>query len=327
MVGVRSLRSQGRRMTRVGAIDCGTNSIRLLIADVDRDSGALTDIVRRVEIVRLGHGVDKTGVIAPEAMARTLAQAREYASQCSHHRVERVRFVATSASRDASNAEEFVVGVRHAFAAFGIAPEVITGHEEASLSFRGATGDLQADAVTGPYLVVDIGGGSTEFVRGTHEVEQALSVDVGCVRLTERHVLSDPPTPSQIAAATADIEEAIDRAAEVVDFQGISALVGLAGSVTTVTALALGLTTYDPEKIHLSQLPPAQIIDACTSLLMMTRAERAALGFMHQGRVDVIGAGALVWRTIVRRLQRDAGITRVVTSEHDILDGIALSIV
>ncbi len=326
MVGVRSLRSQGRRVTRVGAIDCGTNSIRLLIADVDRDSGALTDIVRRVEIVRLGHGVDKTGVIAPEAMARTLAQAREYASQCSHHRVERVRFVATSASRDARNAEEFVVGVRHAFAAFGIAPEVITGHEEASLSFRGATGDLQADAVAGPYLVVDIGGGSTEFVRGTLEVEQALSVDVGCVRLTERHVLSDPPTPSQIAAATADIEEAIDRAAEVVDFQGISALVGLAGSVTTVTALALGLTTYDPEKIHLSQLPPAQIIDACTSLLMMTRAERAALGFMHQGRVDVIGAGALVWRTIVRRLQRDAGVERVVTSEHDILDGIALSI-
>ena len=313
-------------MTRVGAIDCGTNSIRLLIADVDRDRGALSDIVRRVEIVRLGHGVDKTGVIAPDAMARTLAQARDYSSQCSHHGVERVRFVATSASRDASNAEEFVVGVREAFAAFGIAPEVITGHEEASLSFRGATGDLQADAIPGPYLVVDIGGGSTEFVRGTHEVEQALSVDVGCVRLTERHVLSDPPTPSQIATATADIEEAIDRAAEVVDFQGISALVGLAGSVTTVTALALGLMTYDPEKIHLSRLPPVQIIDACTSLLMMTRAQRAALGFMHPGRVDVIGAGALVWRTIVQRLQRDAGITRVVTSEHDILDGIALSI-
>ena len=326
MVGVRSLRFPGRRMTRVGAIDCGTNSIRLLIADVARDTGALSDIVRRVEIVRLGHGVDKTGVIAPEAMARTLAQARDYSSQCSHHGVERVRFVATSASRDARNAEEFVVGVREAFAAFGIAPEVISGHEEASLSFRGATGDLQADAVAGPYLVVDIGGGSTEFVRGTHEVEQALSVDVGCVRLTERHALSDPPTPSEIAAATADIDEAIDRAAEVVDFQGISALVGLAGSVTTVTALALGLMTYDPDKIHLSQLPPAEIIDACTSLLMMTRAERVALGFMHPGRADVIGAGALVWRTIVQRLQQDAGITRVVTSEHDILDGIALSI-
>jgi len=314
-------------MTRVGAIDCGTNSIRLLIADVDRDSGSLTDLARRMEIVRLGHGVDKTGVIAPEAMARTLAQAREYASQCSELGVQRVRFVATSASRDASNAQEFVAGVREAFAAFGIAPEVITGHEEASLSFRDATGDLQADGIPGPYLVVDIGGGSTEFVRGTDQVEQALSVDVGCVRMTERHLRSDPPTSAQIAAATSDIEAAIDRVADVVDFQGISALVGLAGSVTTITAHALRLTMYDADKIHLSQLPAARIIDACTSLLSMTRAERAALGFMHEGRVDVIGAGGLVWRTIVQRLQRDVGITSVVTSEHDILDGIALSIV
>jgi exopolyphosphatase/guanosine-5'-triphosphate,3'-diphosphate pyrophosphatase len=313
-------------MTRVGAIDCGTNSIRLLIADVDRDSGSLTDLARRMEIVRLGHGVDKTGVIAPEAMARTLAQARVYASQCSELGVQRVRFVATSASRDASNAPEFVAGVREAFAAFGIAPEVITGHEEASLSFRGATGDLQADGIPGPYLVVDIGGGSTEFVRGTDQVEQALSVDVGCVRMTERHLRSDPPTSAQIAAATSDIEAAIDRVAGVVDFQGISALVGLAGSVTTITAHALRLTMYDADKIHLSQLPAAQIIDACTSLLSMTRAQRAALGFMHEGRVDVIGAGGLVWRTIVQRLQRDVGITSVVTSEHDILDGIALSI-
>ena len=313
-------------MTRVGAIDCGTNSIRLLIADVDADSGSLTDLARRMEIVRLGHGVDKTGVIAPEAMARTLAQAREYASQCSELGVQRVRFVATSASRDASNAQEFVAGVREAFAAFGIAPEVITGHEEASLSFRGATGDLQADGIPGPYLVVDIGGGSTEFVRGTDQVEQALSVDVGCVRMTERHLRSDPPTSAQIAAATSDIEAAVDRVADVVDFQGISALVGLAGSVTTITAHALRLTMYDADKIHLSQLPAARIIDACTSLLSMTRAERAALGFMHEGRVDVIGAGGLVWRTIVQRLQRDVGITSVVTSEHDILDGIALSI-
>jgi exopolyphosphatase/guanosine-5'-triphosphate,3'-diphosphate pyrophosphatase len=313
-------------MTRVAAIDCGTNSIRLLIADVDEATGSLTDLARRMEIVRLGHGVDKTGVIAPEAMARTLAQAREYAAQCVELDVDRVRFVATSASRDAGNAQEFVAGVRSAFAAFGIAPEVITGHEEASLSFRGATGDLQAGAVPGPYLVVDIGGGSTEFVRGTNHVEQALSVDIGCVRMTERHLRSDPPTDAQIAAATEDIDAAIDRAAQVVDFQGISALVGLAGSVTTITAHALQLTTYDASKIHLSALPAAQVIDACTSLLSMTRAERAALGFIHQGRVDVIGAGGLVWRTIIQRLGREAGITRVVTSEHDILDGIALSI-
>ena len=312
-------------MTRVAAIDCGTNSIRLLIADVDPDSLSLTDVLRRMEVVRLGYGVDRTGVIAPEAMARTVAQAREYASQCVKLGVERVRFVATSASRDARNAQEFVAGVRQAFAAFGVAPEVITGHEEASLSFRGATGDLRAVGIPGPYLVVDLGGGSTEFVRGTDDVEQARSVDVGCVRMTERHLRTDPPTTWEIDAATADIEAAIDQAAEVVSFQGISALVGVAGTVTTVAAHALHLTRYDPEKIHLSQLPTAQIIDACTSLLSMTRAERAALGFMHEGRVDVIGAGGLVWRTIIQHLQRDADITTVVTSEHDILDGIALS--
>jgi exopolyphosphatase/guanosine-5'-triphosphate,3'-diphosphate pyrophosphatase len=313
-------------MTRVGAIDCGTNSIRLLIADVDPKSGLLTDLVRRMEIVRLGYGVDKTGVIAPEAMSRTLAQAREYAAQCSELGADRVRFVATSASRDASNAGEFVVGVREAFAAFGVAPEVVTGHEEASLSFRGATGDLRAGGIPGPYLMVDLGGGSTEFVRGTQDVEHARSVDVGCVRMTERHLLSDPPTPGEIAAAVADVEAAIDQAGQSVDFQGISTLVGLAGSVTSITAHALRLTEYDPAKIHLSQLPAAQIIDACDSLLTMTRAQRAALPFLHEGRVDVIGAGGLVWRTIIERLQREAGITEVVTSEHDILDGIALSI-
>jgi len=314
-------------MTRVGAIDCGTNSIRLLIADVDPDSGTLTDLVRRMEIVRLGHGVDKTGVIAPEAMSRTVAQSREYASQCSDLGVERVRFVATSASRDARNAQEFVVGVREAFSAFGVTPEVVTGREEASLSFQGATGDLRANDIPGPYLMVDLGGGSTEFVRGTDDVEQARSVDVGCVRMTERHLRSDPPTSSQIAQAVVDIEAAIDQAAEVVGFQGISTLVGLAGSITTITAHALGLTRYEPDKIHLCQLPATQIIGACTSLLSMTRAQRAALPFMHPGRVDVIGAGGLVWSTIVQRLQREAGITTVVTSEHDILDGIALSIV
>jgi exopolyphosphatase/guanosine-5'-triphosphate,3'-diphosphate pyrophosphatase len=313
-------------MTRVGAIDCGTNSIRLLIADVDQESGMLTDLVRRMEIVRLGHGVDKTGVIAPEAMSRTVAQAREYATQCSELGVQKVRFVATSASRDARNAKEFVRGVREAFAAFGVAPEVVTGHEEASLSFHGATGDLRAAGVPGPYLMVDLGGGSTEFVRGSGDVEQACSVDVGCVRITERHLLSDPPTASEIAAAVVDIEAAIDQAAEVVGFQGVSTLVGLAGSITTITAHALRLGSYQPEKIHLSQLPSAQIVDACTSLLLMTRSQRAALPFMHPGRVDVIGAGGLVWSTIIQRLQCEADISRVVTSEHDILDGIALSI-
>src|ERR1035438_5704376 len=173
-------------MTRVGAIDCGTNSIRLLIADVDPDSGRLTDLVRRMEIVRLGHGVDKTGVIAAEAMSRTVAQSREYASQCSDLGVERVRFVATSASRDARNAQEFVVGVREAFSAFGVTPEVVTGREEASLSFQGATGDLRANRIPGPYLMVDLGGGSTEFVRGTDHVQQAR--DRKSTRLNSSHL-------------------------------------------------------------------------------------------------------------------------------------------
>lgn len=313
-------------MTRVGAIDCGTNSIRLLIADVDPGSGSLTDLVRRMEIVRLGYGVDKTGVIAPEAMARTLAMAREYAGQCSELGVDTVRFVATSASRDARNAAEFVDGVRETFAAFGVAPEVVTGHEEASLSFRGATGDLRSGGVPGPYLMVDLGGGSTEFVRGTSDVEAARSVDVGCVRLTERHLRTDPPTAVEIAAAVRDVEAAMDQAATVVDFQGIATLVGLAGSITTITAHALRLPAYQPERIHLSHLPVDQVIDACTSLLSMARGERAALPYMHEGRVDVIGAGALVWRCIVERMARDAGVVEVITSEHDILDGIALSI-
>jgi len=313
-------------MTRVGAIDCGTNSIRLLIADVDPNSGSLTDLVRRMEIVRLGYGVDKTGVIAPEAMARTLAQSREYAAQCSEYGVERVRFVATSASRDARNAAEFVDGVRETFAAFGVAPEVVTGHEEASLSFRGATGDLRADGIPGPYLMVDLGGGSTEFVRGTDDVEQARSVDVGCVRLTERHLRSDPPTSAEIAAAIVDVEAGMDVAAETVDFKGVSTLVGLAGSITTITAHALRLPTYQAERIHLSRLSVADVSAACTSLLSMSRAERAALPFMHAGRVDVIGAGALVWRCVVERMAADAGVVDVITSEHDILDGIALSI-
>ena len=313
-------------MTRVGAVDCGTNSIRLLIADVDPVAGTLTDVVRRMEVVRLGYGVDRTGVIAPEAMERTLAACRDYAAQCEEHGVERVRFVATSASRDARNAAEFVAGVREAFASFGIAPEVVSGHEEASLSFRGATGELHARGVPGPYLVVDLGGGSTELVRGTDDVEQARSVDIGCVRMTERHLHSDPPTAAEVAAATRDIEAAIDEAAAVVDLAGVKALVGLAGSVTTLTAHALRLPGYDPARIHLASLPVDTVAAAAGDLLAMSHAERAALPFMHPGRVDVIGAGALIWRLVVERVRREAGVTEVVTSEHDILDGIALGV-
>jgi exopolyphosphatase/guanosine-5'-triphosphate,3'-diphosphate pyrophosphatase len=311
-------------MTRVGAVDCGTNSIRLLIADVGSD-GMLTEVTREMEIVRLGRGVDATGRIAPESMERTLTAAWRYAEACAEAGCSAVRFVATSASRDAENAEEFVTGVRQAFADFGTAPEVISGDEEAALSFAGATGDLRTREVPAPYLVVDIGGGSTEFVRGETGVEAALSLDIGCVRLTERHLHSDPPTEDEIWPALGDIAAATGRAAEVVDFSGVRTLVGLAGSVTTVTAHALGLDRYRPERIHGAELPAEEMIAAATELVQMSRAQREALPYMHAGRVDVIGAGALVWRTVIQQLQRDAGITTVRASEHDILDGIALS--
>ena len=320
-------------MPRVGAIDCGTNSIRLLVADVElaRDPApVLTDVVREMEVVRLGYGVDRTGRIDPAAMERTLAAAERYARTCEELGAEGVRFVATSASRDASNAGEFIEGVRAAFAHFGIAPEVVSGGEEAELSFTGATGDVVAAGHPGPYLVCDIGGGSTELVRGEAtpagaRVVQSYSADVGCVRMTERHELSDPPTAAEVAAATRDIEAALDAIVDTVDVGGAGTLVGLAGSITTVTAHALRLTAYEPDRIHLAVVPAERIAESATELLAMPRTERAALGFMHPGRVDVIGAGALVWARVVARVTAASPDLPVVTSEHDILDGIALS--
>ncbi|MCU1676134.1 MAG: exopolyphosphatase [Frankiales bacterium] len=305
-------------MTRVAAIDCGTNSIRLLIADVE--GASLTDRVRRMEVVRLGEGVDRTGRLSDEALARTFAAVNDYAREIDVYGVERVRFVATSASRDAENANVFIDGVRKRL---GIEPEVVAGHEEAALSFAGATRELQDDPdVNAPYLVVDIGGGSTEFVLGAETVGCAQSVDVGCVRLTERHLVSDPPTVAQIAATLADVDAAIDHASELVPMGGPLTLVGLAGSVTTVAAIALGLTSYDPVAIHRSRIPAADVHAITAGLLAMTRAERAEIGVMHPGRVDVIGAGALVLDRIMQRI----GASEVVVSEHDILDGIAWSI-
>ncbi len=312
-------------MTRVGAVDCGTNSIRLLVADVGED-GRLTDVVRRMEVVRLGLGVDRTGVIDPTAMERTLAMSREYAAACRELGAERVRFVATSASRDARNAGEFVAGVHEAFGDFDVAPEVVSGEEEAALSFAGATGDLPATGLTGPYLVVDLGGGSTEVVRGTDRVLASRSVDVGSVRMTERHLQGDPPGDSEIAAASAEIDGAVADIRDSVGFSGVATVVGLAGSITTVTAHALGLAAYDSRRIHLAALAPQVHENAATELLLMTREQRAALPFMHPGRVDVIGAGALVWRQLLRAVLADSPEAGVVTSEHDILDGIALGI-
>lgn len=311
-------------MTRVAAIDCGTNSIRLLIADHDGDR--LQEVLRRTEIVRLGQGVDVSGRIAPEAMERTLARSREYAGLAREHGVTAARFVATSASRDASNAGEFVQGVVAAFGDLDVAPEVVSGDEEAALSFAGATIGLAASGAESPYLVVDLGGGSTELVRGSDTVEQAISLDMGSVRLTERYLRSDPPTPEEIRVASAEVDAALDLAERTVDLSGVRTLVGLAGSITTVTAHALDLERYDSGRIHHARVPVERVLRATTELLQADHAERAALGFMHPGRVDVIGAGALIWQRIVDRVAQRSGITEAVTSESDILDGIALSV-
>jgi exopolyphosphatase/guanosine-5'-triphosphate,3'-diphosphate pyrophosphatase len=306
-------------MTRVAAIDCGTNSIRLLVADIDIAAGTLRDIDRRMEIVRLGQGVDKTGRFAPDALERTIEACRRYGEAVRETGAERVRFVATSASRDVSNRDEFAAGVRMAL---GVEPEVVTGDEEATLSFAGATREL-AGRVVEPVLVVDIGGGSTEFVLGTRTVQAARSVDVGCVRMTERHLRSDPPTASEVSAARADIGAAISLAAQTVPLEEARTLVGLAGSVTTVAAMALELPSYLPERIHHARVTADDVRRVARQLLTMNHDARAALPFLHPGRVDVIGAGALVLAEILDRVPVD----EVVVSEHDILDGIAWSLV
>lgn len=314
-------------VTRVAAIDCGTNSIRLLVADVDPAAGTLVDLERSNEVVRLGQGVDRTGLLAPEALDRTLAAARRYHEVCERLGVEDVRFVATSATRDARNRDEFVAGVR---AALGVDPEVVAGDEEARLSFRGATGVL-AGRFDGPFLVVDLGGGSTELVLGTGAPRAAVSMDVGSVRLTERHLHDDPPTAAQVAAADADVRAALDAAAAVVPLGEAVTLVGLAGSVTTLTAHALGLDSYDRTRIDGAVLDVDAVLASCDDMLGRTREQRAALPYLHPGRVDVIGAGALVWGAVVRRVRDEVAaagrtLTQVVTSEHDILDGIAWSV-
>jgi exopolyphosphatase/guanosine-5'-triphosphate,3'-diphosphate pyrophosphatase len=312
-------------VTRVAAVDCGTNSIRLLVAesvlDADGDVGRLVDLDRRMEVVRLGQGVDRTGRLDPDALARTLAVLETYAQRARELEASTVRMVATSATRDAANASTFAAGVR---AVLGVEPEVISGRQEAELSYCGATAGVPEALAPSPRLVVDIGGGSTEVVLGTGDtVLAARSVDVGCVRMTERHLHSDPPTAEQVAAATRDIETALDLVGEVVPLREAASLVGLAGSVTTVAALHLGLPVYDPVAIHGSTVPVEQVRRISDALLAMPSRERAALGVMHPGRVDVIAAGALVLRLVVER----TGVAHVVVSEHDILDGIAWSLV
>jgi exopolyphosphatase / guanosine-5'-triphosphate,3'-diphosphate pyrophosphatase len=300
---------------RVAAIDCGTNSIRLLIADIEGNS--FREVTRLMEVVRLGQGVDQTGQFHPDAIVRTLAAVDKYAIEIAKRGVQKIRFCATSATRDATNRDLFIEGV---FERLGVRPEVISGEEEASLSFIGATKDLPES--DGPFLVVDIGGGSTEFVIGTNHVEAAKSVNIGCVRMTERHFVSSDPELGEIAAATLDIDEAIAQAAKVVPITTAKTLIAVAGTATTVAAAARKLAEYDRYAIHLSHISADDVHAASKMFFALSRNERAALGYMHPGRVDVISAGSLV----LSRIMLATGASEFVASESDILDGMAWSL-
>ena len=309
---------------RVGAVDCGTNSIRLLIADVA--DGGLRELHREMRIVRLGQGVDATGEFAPEAIARTRAALADYAALLSEIQVPKVRMVATSATRDAANREEFFAMTAEVLdvAVPGAVAEVITGAEEAALSFHGAVAEL--DCAEAPFLVVDLGGGSTELVLGSTDVDASFSADIGCVRLTERCLHSDPPTAVEVAAAREVVRERLGEALRAVPVDRARAWVGVAGTMTTLSALAQKMTTYDSQAIHLSRVGFPELLDVCDQLIAMTRAQRAVLGPMHEGRVDVIAGGAIVVEELAYALGQRAGIDQLIVSEHDILDGIALSI-
>ena len=300
---------------RVGVVDCGTNSIRLLIADIEGNN--FREVTRQMQVVRLGQGVDETHQFHPDAISRTFAAVDLYAAEIARRGVEKIRFCATSATRDALNRAVFVDGVKERL---GIEPEVISGEEEARLSFAGATREFNKS--DSPFLVVDIGGGSTEFVLGSESVDSAISVNIGCVRMTERHFRSDPPTAAEIAIARSDIQNAIDIAYASVDIKSAKTLVAVAGTATTVAAAALELPEYDRYAIHLSHISADQVHAVSNKFLSMTREERAALGYMHPGRVDVITAGSLVLSEIMRA----TGAKEFVASENDILDGMAWSL-
>jgi len=300
---------------RVGVVDCGTNSIRLLIADIEGNN--FREVTRQMQVVRLGQGVDETNQFHPDAISRTFAAVDVFAAEIARRGVEKLRFCATSATRDALNRSVFVDGVKERL---GIEPEVISGEEEARLSFAGATREFnKTDA---PFLVVDIGGGSTEFVLGSDSVDSAVSVNIGCVRMTERHFHGELPTAEEIALARRDIQNAIDIAYASVDIKGAKTLVAVAGTATTVAAAALNLPEYDRQAIHLSRISAEQVHETSHKFLTMKRAERAALGYMHPGRVDVIGAGSLVLSEIMKA----TGAPEFVASENDILDGMAWSL-
>jgi exopolyphosphatase/guanosine-5'-triphosphate,3'-diphosphate pyrophosphatase len=316
-------------MSRVAAIDCGTNSIRLLVADLTvREDGSawLRDVHREMRIVRLGQGVDSTGRLAPEALERTRAALVDYGAIAARKGVERMRMVATSATRDASNRAEFFAMTREVL---GIDAEVISGDEEARLSFAGAVADL--DPADGPFLVADVGGGSTELVLGTWDgakadVRAARSVNIGCVRLTERCLHDDPPTEEQVAGAVRLTTEVLGEAFEAVPVAEARTFIGVAGTVTTLSAVYQDLPEYDSERTHLSHMSADAIRETADRLLKLPHDQRAAIPTIHPGRVDVIGAGALIVGTLAEQLAERAGVHQMVVSEHDILDGIALSL-
>jgi exopolyphosphatase / guanosine-5'-triphosphate,3'-diphosphate pyrophosphatase len=316
-------------MSRVAAIDCGTNSIRLLVADVSTNGDGthwLRDVHREQRVVRLGQGVDATGVLAPDALARTRTALLDYTKVLRRKGTERVRMVATSATRDARNRDEFFGMVRETL---GVDAEVISGDEEAALSFVGAVGDLDPD--DGPFAVVDVGGGSTELVVGAIEdgrpvVHGARSVDIGSVRLTERCLPGDPPGPEEIEKAREVVTGILDAAFAAVPVSGVRTWVGVAGTITTLSAVAQRLSAYDPDAVHLSRLSRDDLHRLADELLGMSRAERAGHGGIHPGRIDVIGGGALIVDVLAGELAARAGVTELVVSEHDILDGIARSI-
>jgi exopolyphosphatase / guanosine-5'-triphosphate,3'-diphosphate pyrophosphatase len=300
----------------VAAIDCGTNTIKLLI-------GAMPDIeVREMRMVRLGQGLDASGRIADEALERAFAALDEYAELVRAHGVppERVRFVATSATRDASNADVFTAGVQERL---GVTPEVVSGTEEAALAYEGAVRALREEPEF-PVLVLDIGGGSTELIRGVSRTDPpsgAHSMDIGSVRLHERHLRSDPPTMPEVSACVADIERQLDACP--VSPARARTVVGVAGTVTTIAAGVLGLSHYDRSAIDQARLPVADVHALCDRLVAMTVGERLALPWMHPGRADVIDAGALILSRVLRRTP----VEELVVSEADILDGIAWSLV
>lgn len=304
-------------MKRVAAIDCGTNSIRLLISDIDSSTNTATDVVREMRIVRLGEGIDKTNAFSPRALDRTFKAVDEYEKLLVKHNVEHVRFVATSATRDAQNKAMFIKGV---IDRLRIVPEVITGVEEAALSFDGATRSLRQKH-SAPFLVIDLGGGSTELVLGDKEPTGAYSMDVGCVRMTERHTPGGNPTKAQEEAIRTDVRNALKVAGKKVDWKKAQTVVGVAGTVTTVAAHVLNLKTYDPEVLHGATITAEQISQTAQDFISLTPAQRGALPYMHEGRIEVITAGSIVLDEVMKGI----GAKNLIASERDILDGVTWS--